>query len=183
MWAGRGRPDRPGARAPRLEPEVRAHARGGSRTCSCRAAGPRSPAPELRPCATDMERQLRRGARAANRKILWRALNGHEDDDRQISPSQWRVGYEGTVLEWLKAEGDPWRPTRGRRGLDRKGRRRVPAPASGVLNGFSFSPRDVPTGTVLGEIEVNGADPAATGNGGARRPREHPIRVRRSAAE
>ncbi len=77
---------------------------------------------------------------------------------------------EGTVLEWLKAEGDPVEADEGVVEVSTdKVDAEVPAPASGVLKRILVQPDEtVPTGTVLGEIEVNGDGPAATaGNGGA----------------
>src|SRR3954469_11976516 len=75
---------------------------------------------------------------------------------------------EGTVLEWLKQEGDPVEADEGVVEVSTdKVDAEVPAPASGVLKRILVQPDEtVPTGTVLGEIEVNGAAPATAGNGG-----------------
>src|SRR2546428_1130511 len=75
---------------------------------------------------------------------------------------------EGTILEWLKAEGDP---VGGGEGIVEvptgKLDTEIPAPASGILAKILVGPDEtVPTGAVLGEIQVNGAA-ASTGNGGA----------------
>ena len=83
---------------------------------------------------------------------------------------------EGTVLEWLKSEGDAVEADEGVVEVSTdKVDAEVPAPASGVLKRILVQPDEtVPTGTVLGEIEVNGAAPAG-GNGGApEAAREHP---------
>src|SRR2546429_1700329 len=75
---------------------------------------------------------------------------------------------EGTILEWLKAEGDPVEADEGMRGASPdKAEPETPAPASGILAKILVGPDEtVPTGAVLGEIQVNGAA-ASTGNGGA----------------
>ena len=78
---------------------------------------------------------------------------------------------EGTVLEWLKQEGDPVEADEGVVEVSTdKVDAEVPAPASGILKRILVQPDEtVPTGTVLGEIEVNGdGGPAAAsdGNGG-----------------
>src|SRR5918992_2958973 len=77
---------------------------------------------------------------------------------------------EGTVLEWLKQEGDSVEADEGVVEVSTdKVDAEVPAPATGVLKRILVQPDEtVPTGTVLGEIEVNGDGPApAAGNGGA----------------
>src|SRR5207248_2810989 len=75
---------------------------------------------------------------------------------------------EGTILEWLKQVGDPVEADEGVVEVSTdKVDAEVPAPASGVLKKILVQPDEtVPTGTVLGEIEVNGAAPTA-GDGGA----------------
>jgi multifunctional 2-oxoglutarate metabolism enzyme len=77
---------------------------------------------------------------------------------------------EGTVLEWLKAEGDPVEADEGVVEVSTdKVDAEVPAPVTGILKRILVQPDEtVPTGTVLGEIEVNGDGPAAAspGNGG-----------------
>ncbi|MEA2351459.1 MAG: hypothetical protein QOG86_2400, partial [Thermoleophilaceae bacterium] len=75
---------------------------------------------------------------------------------------------EGTILEWLKQVGDPVEADEGIVEVSTdKVDAEVPAPASGVLAKIMVQPDEtVPTGTVLGEIEVNGAAPRS-GNGGA----------------
>ncbi|HEV2785900.1 MAG TPA: biotin/lipoyl-containing protein, partial [Solirubrobacteraceae bacterium] len=77
---------------------------------------------------------------------------------------------EGTVLEWHKQEGEAVEAeeTLVEVSTD-KVDAEVPAPASGILKRILVQPDEtVPTGTVLGEIEVNGDGSAATaGNGGA----------------
>src|SRR5438067_2106240 len=66
---------------------------------------------------------------------------------------------EGTILEWLKQVGDPVEADEGVVEVSTdKVDAEVPAPASGVLAKILVQPDEtVPTGTVLGEIEVNGA--------------------------
>ena len=75
---------------------------------------------------------------------------------------------EGTILEWLKAEGDPVEADEGIVEVSTdKVDTEIPAPASGILAKILVGPDEtVPTGAVLGEIQVNGAA-ASTGNGGA----------------
>jgi multifunctional 2-oxoglutarate metabolism enzyme len=75
---------------------------------------------------------------------------------------------EGTILEWLKQVGDPVEADEGIVEVSTdKVDAEVPAPASGVLTKILVQPDEtVPTGAVLGEIEVNGAAPTG-GNGGA----------------
>src|SRR3989440_7393915 len=75
---------------------------------------------------------------------------------------------EGTILEWLKRVGDTVEADEGVVEVSTdKVDAEVPAPASGVLTRILVQPDEtVPTGTVLGEIEVNGAAPTA-GDGGA----------------
>src|ERR671914_2619791 len=79
---------------------------------------------------------------------------------------------EGTVLEWLKQEGDSVEADEGVVEVSTdKVDAEVPAPASGVLKRILVGPDEtVPTGTVLGEIEVNGDGPSgggpSAGNGG-----------------
>jgi 2-oxoglutarate decarboxylase len=77
---------------------------------------------------------------------------------------------EGTILEWLKQVGDPVEADEGIVEVSTdKVDAEVPAPASGVLAKILVQPDEtVPTGAVLGEIQVNGAG----GNGGA--PADHP---------
>jgi 2-oxoglutarate dehydrogenase E1 component len=66
---------------------------------------------------------------------------------------------EGTILEWLKQVGDPVEADEGIVEVSTdKVDAEVPAPASGVLAKILVQPDEtVPTGTVLGEITVNGA--------------------------
>src|ERR687886_2939482 len=66
---------------------------------------------------------------------------------------------EGTILEWLKQVGDPVEADEGIVEVSTdKVDAEVPAPASGVLTKILVEPDEtVPTGTVLGEIAVNGA--------------------------
>src|SRR4051812_23534224 len=75
---------------------------------------------------------------------------------------------EGTILEWLKQVGDEVEADEGIVEVSTdKVDAEVPAPASGILTKIMVEPDEtVPTGTVLGEIQVNGAVPDA-GNGGA----------------
>src|SRR5437764_1603752 len=75
---------------------------------------------------------------------------------------------EGRILEWLKQVGEPVEADEGVVEVSTdKVDAEVPAPASGVLKKILVQPDEtVPTGTVLGEIEVNGAAPTA-GDGGA----------------
>src|SRR5207302_1633075 len=75
---------------------------------------------------------------------------------------------EGTILEWLKRVGDTVEADEGVVEVSTdKVDAEVPAPASGVLTKILVQPDEtVPTGTVLGEIEVNGASPTA-GDGGS----------------
>src|SRR5207248_10093188 len=74
---------------------------------------------------------------------------------------------EGTILEWLKQVGDPVEADEGVVEVSTdKVDAEVPAPASGVLAKILVQPDEtVPTGTVLGEIEVNGASPTAGDRG------------------
>src|SRR5918997_2127794 len=76
---------------------------------------------------------------------------------------------EGTVLEWLKNEGDPVEADEGVVEVSTdKVDAEVPSPASGILKRILVQPDEtVPTGTVLGEIEVNGDGPATAGDGPA----------------
>ncbi|HEX8744862.1 MAG TPA: multifunctional oxoglutarate decarboxylase/oxoglutarate dehydrogenase thiamine pyrophosphate-binding subunit/dihydrolipoyllysine-residue succinyltransferase subunit [Thermoleophilaceae bacterium] len=75
---------------------------------------------------------------------------------------------EGTVLDWLKNEGDRVEADEGIVEISTdKVDAEVPAPASGILRRILVGPDEtVPTGTVLGEIEVNGDAPAAAGGNG-----------------
>src|SRR5256885_10139398 len=75
---------------------------------------------------------------------------------------------EGTILEWLKQVGDPVEADEGIVEVSTdKVDAEVPAPASGVLTKILVQPDEtVPTGAVLGEIQVNGGATRA-GNGGA----------------
>ena len=75
---------------------------------------------------------------------------------------------EGTILEWLKQVGDQVEADEGIVEVSTdKVDAEVPAPASGILTKILVQPDEtVPTGAVLGEIEVNGAAPRG-GNGGA----------------
>src|SRR5437867_3032160 len=70
---------------------------------------------------------------------------------------------EGTILEWLKQVGDPVEADEGIVEVSTdKVDAEVPAPASGTLTKILVQPDEtVPTGAVLGEIEVNGAAPPA----------------------
>src|SRR3989440_10599164 len=70
---------------------------------------------------------------------------------------------EGTVLEWLKQVGDEVEADEGLLEVSTdKVDTEVPSPASGVLAEILVGPDEtVPTGTVLGVIDVRG------GNGGA----------------
>src|SRR4051794_7711134 len=76
---------------------------------------------------------------------------------------------EGTILEWLKQVGDEVDMDEG--GVEvstDKVDTEVPAPAAGALTAISVQPDEtVPTGTVLGEIDVsgNGSGPAPTPTG------------------
>jgi 2-oxoglutarate decarboxylase len=72
---------------------------------------------------------------------------------------------EGTILEWLKQEGDRVDADEGVVEVSTdKVDTEVPAPASGVLAKILVGPDEtVPVGTALGEIRVDGAD------GGGRR--------------
>src|SRR5437763_7546950 len=74
---------------------------------------------------------------------------------------------EGTILEWLKQEGETVEANEGIVEVSTdKVDAEIPAPASGVLAKILVGPDEtVPTGAVLGEIQVNGGGPA-TGNGG-----------------
>src|SRR5215217_506007 len=84
---------------------------------------------------------------------------------------------EGTILEWLKQVGDSVEVDEGVVEVSTdKVDTEVPAPAAGVLTAIYVQPDEtVPTGTVLGEIDVSGngstPDVSATGgmgsNGGA----------------
>src|SRR2546421_6072582 len=75
---------------------------------------------------------------------------------------------EGTILEWLKQVGDPVEADEGIVEVSTdKVDTEIPAPAGGILTKTLVEPDEtVPTGAVLGEIQVNGAAPP-TGNGGA----------------
>src|SRR5437762_13612289 len=75
---------------------------------------------------------------------------------------------EGTILEWLKQVGDEVEADEGIVEVSTdKVDAEVPAPASGVLTKILVQPDEtVPTGAVLGEIQVNGGAPRA-GSGGA----------------
>src|SRR3954464_3297628 len=66
---------------------------------------------------------------------------------------------EGTILEWLKQVGDPVEADEGIVEVSTdKADPGGPPPASGVLTKILVEPDEtVPTGTVLGEIAVNGA--------------------------
>src|SRR2546423_3239674 len=68
---------------------------------------------------------------------------------------------EGTILEWLKQVGDPVEADEGIVEVSTdKVDAEVPAPASGTLTKILVQPDEtVPTGAVLGEIELNGAAP------------------------
>ncbi|MEA2396906.1 MAG: hypothetical protein QOK25_462, partial [Thermoleophilaceae bacterium] len=73
---------------------------------------------------------------------------------------------EGTILEWLKQVGDPVEVDEGVVEVSTdKVDAEVPSPATGILTKILVQPDEtVPTGAVLGEIQVNGA---GAGNGGA----------------
>src|SRR5829696_5982750 len=77
---------------------------------------------------------------------------------------------EGTILEWLKQVGDTVAVDEGVVEVSTdKVDTEVPAPAAGVLTAIYVQPDEtVPTGTVLGEIDVsgNGAAPDVTATGG-----------------
>src|SRR5215204_1262343 len=77
---------------------------------------------------------------------------------------------EGTILEWLKQVGDTVEAEEGVVEVSTdKVDAEVPAPAAGVLTAIYVQPDEtVPTGTVLGEIDVsgNGAAPDVTATGG-----------------
>src|SRR3712207_83098 len=80
---------------------------------------------------------------------------------------------EGTILEWLKQVGDTVEVDEGVVEVSTdKVDTEVPAPAAGVITAIYVQPDEtVPTGTVLGEIDVSGngggsPPPAASGNGG-----------------
>src|SRR5437899_5279789 len=66
---------------------------------------------------------------------------------------------EGTILEWLKQVGDSVEADEGIVEVSTdKVDAEVPAPASGTLVKILVEPDEtVPTGAVLGEIQVNGA--------------------------
>src|SRR5918999_3477086 len=83
---------------------------------------------------------------------------------------------EGTILEWLKQEGDPVEADEGIVEVSTdKVDTEVPAPASGVLARILVQADEtVPTGTVLGEITVNGGRPGA-GDGAAPAPAGDPV--------
>src|SRR5437899_1304802 len=70
---------------------------------------------------------------------------------------------EGTVLEWLKQVGDEVEVDEGLLEVSTdKVDAEVPSPASGVLAEILVGPDEtVPTGTVLGIIDVSGADGGA----------------------
>src|SRR3954451_5769721 len=84
---------------------------------------------------------------------------------------------EGTVLEWLKQIGDEVEVDEGLLEVSTdKVDAEVPSPASGVLTEILVGPDEtVPTGTVLGVIDVSG------GNGGA--PRDGDFASGESAVE
>src|SRR5947199_10769446 len=75
---------------------------------------------------------------------------------------------EGTILEWLKQVGDEVQADEGIVEVSTdKVDAEIPAPASGILTKILVEPDEtVPTGAVLGEIQVDGAA-ASPGNGGA----------------
>ena len=80
---------------------------------------------------------------------------------------------EGTILEWLKQVGDTVELDEGVVEVSTdKVDTEVPAPAAGVLTAIYVQPDEtVPTGTVLGEIDVSGnggapARPTANATGG-----------------
>jgi multifunctional 2-oxoglutarate metabolism enzyme len=79
---------------------------------------------------------------------------------------------EGTILEWLKQVGDAVEEDEGVVEVSTdKVDTEVPAPAAGVITAIYVQPDEtVPTGTVLGEIDVSGngggsPPPAAAGGG------------------
>src|SRR2546423_13062373 len=88
---------------------------------------------------------------------------------------------EGTVLDWLKQVGDEVGAEEGLLEVSTdKVDTEVPSPASGVLAEILVGPDEtVPTGTVLGVIDVRGGDGGApqgragpaTGGGGGGAPR------------
>src|SRR3954468_19160270 len=69
---------------------------------------------------------------------------------------------EGTILDWLKQVGDPVEADEGIVEVSTdKVDAEVPSPASGILTKILVQPDEtVPTGTVLGEIQVNGGAPS-----------------------
>src|SRR3954468_13629081 len=77
---------------------------------------------------------------------------------------------EGTILEWLKQVGDTVDLDEGVVEVSTdKVDTEVPAPAAGVLTAIYVQPDEtVPTGTVLGEIDVsgNGSKPDINATGG-----------------
>src|SRR5256714_558056 len=75
---------------------------------------------------------------------------------------------EGTILEWLKQVGDQVEADEGVVEVSTdKVDAEIPAPASGILTKILVGPDEtVPTGAVLGEIQVDGGA-AQAGNGGA----------------
>jgi len=77
---------------------------------------------------------------------------------------------EGTILEWLKQVGDTVELDEGVVEVSTdKVDTEVPAPATGVLTAIYVQPDEtVPTGTVLGEIDVsgNGSRPDVSATGG-----------------
>src|SRR3954452_16554601 len=85
---------------------------------------------------------------------------------------------EGTVLEWLKQVGDEVQVDEGLLEVSTdKVDAEVPAPASGVLAEILVGPDEtVPTGTVLGSIDVSG-------NGGAPRGHDEDFAAGESAVE
>src|SRR2546421_11409725 len=74
---------------------------------------------------------------------------------------------EGTILEWLKQVGDQVEADEGVVEVSTdKVDAEVPAPASGILTKILVEPDEtVPTGAILGEIEVNGDAPSAGDRG------------------
>ena len=79
---------------------------------------------------------------------------------------------EGTILKWLKQEGDAVAADEPLFEISTdKVDTEVPSPAAGILTKILVEPDEtVPVGTVLGEISPNGSAPApaaATENGGS----------------
>ena len=79
---------------------------------------------------------------------------------------------EGTILEWRKQEGDPVDQDEALVDVSTdKVDTEVPSPVAGTLTKILVQPDEtVPVGTVLAEIEVNGAKPAAAEPPGASEP-------------